>query len=81
MACGTPVVASRISAIAEVTGEAALLFDPHDAREMAEAIEAVLGNAELQKAMRQQGLVRAAQFSWGRTAAAILGMLKEAARR
>jgi glycosyltransferase involved in cell wall biosynthesis len=79
MACGTPVVASRTSSIPEVAGEAALLFDPYDVRDMAQAIEAVLGNAERQESMREQGLVRAAQFSWRRSATAILGILKEAA--
>jgi glycosyltransferase involved in cell wall biosynthesis len=81
MACGTPVVASRTSSIPEVAGEAALLFDPYDVRAMAQVIEVVLSNAERREAMRQQGLVRAAQFSWRRAATTILGMLNEAAMR
>jgi glycosyltransferase involved in cell wall biosynthesis len=81
MACGTPVVAARTSAIPEVAGGAALLFDPHDGRALAQAIEAVLSQAELREALRRRGLARAAHFSWQRTAAAILGILKEVGRR
>jgi glycosyltransferase involved in cell wall biosynthesis len=81
MACGTPVVASRTGAIAEVAGTAALLFDPHDAHDMAQTIAAVLGHTEMQEVMRRNGLARAAQFSWGRSATAILEIIKEAAKR
>jgi glycosyltransferase involved in cell wall biosynthesis len=81
MACGTPVIASRASAIPEVAGEAALLFDPHDVHDMAQTIAAVLGHPDRRETMRHRGLARATQFSWRRTATAILGLLKEAVTR
>ncbi len=69
MACGTPVVASTIPAITEVTGDAALLIPPQDASGLARAVEQVLADQTYADALRRKGLERAAQFTW-RTAAA-----------
>jgi glycosyltransferase involved in cell wall biosynthesis len=69
MACGTPVVASCISSIPEVGGEAALYFDPADTEAMTEAIRRPLRDAALCEKMRERGLAQAARFSWERAAA------------
>ena len=37
-ACGTPVIASSAASVPEVVGDATLLFDPEDARALAERI-------------------------------------------
>ncbi len=66
MACGAPVVAANISSIPEAAGEAALLFDPMNAAELAERMTAVLNDAELSATMRARGLRQAARFSWER---------------
>jgi glycosyltransferase involved in cell wall biosynthesis len=69
MACGTPVVTSRASSIPEVGGDAALYFDPASVGEMAETIRAMLCDPTTGEEKREQGLTRAAQFSWQRVAA------------
>jgi glycosyltransferase involved in cell wall biosynthesis len=51
----------------EVVGDAALLFDPHDPKAIADAVREVL--AEPQPWI-ERGLAHAAQFSWDRTARA-----------
>ncbi len=76
MACGTPVVASRVSALPEVAGEAALLVDPRDVEALAEAMERVLGDEELRSDLRRRGLERAKEFSWDRCARETLAVLK-----
>lgn len=76
MACGTPVVASRVSALPEVAGEAALLVDPHDVETLAGAMERVLGDEELRSDLRRRGLERAKEFSWDRCARETLAVLK-----
>jgi glycosyltransferase involved in cell wall biosynthesis len=81
MACGTPVIASHTSAIPEVTGDAAVLIDPQDVPALAASMHAVLVNPEVREALRQRGLARAAQFSWDRTARAVLHILAKAAER
>ena len=68
MACGAPVVCSNASSLPEVAGDAARYFDPTQVEEMAEAILTVWRDGALQEAMRQQGLARAARFSWERAA-------------
>lgn len=66
MACGTPVVAANTSSLPEAAGDAGLLFDPHDAAQLAERITAVLTNPDLAAAMREKGLQQASRFSWAR---------------
>ena len=47
MACGTPVVAGNNSSIPEVVGDAALLVQPNDTRELSETIAKVLSDDNL----------------------------------
>ncbi len=73
MARGVPVACSEASSLPEVAGDAALMFDPHDERAMAAAIERLLSLDESARArMREQGLARAGRFTWERTARATL---------
>jgi len=68
LACGAPSIVSRASSLPEVVGDAALLVDPHDTDALAAALTQALAKGELAAALRQAGPVRAAQFSWQRTA-------------
>jgi glycosyltransferase involved in cell wall biosynthesis len=68
MACGTPVVCSHTSSLPEVGGDAACYFDPTDVAAMTDALRTVWKNEALRETMRQDGLARAAQFSWARAA-------------
>jgi glycosyltransferase involved in cell wall biosynthesis len=80
MACGTPVVTSNVSALPEVAGDAALLVDPGDPSQIADAIERLLTQDELRSGLRARGLVRAARFTWEETAKRTASLLHEAAR-
>jgi glycosyltransferase involved in cell wall biosynthesis len=74
MACGTPTAAANVSAIPEVVGEAALLFDPYNADELTARITAVLDNADLAADLSSKGIIQAQKFSWaqsGRDLAAV----------
>jgi glycosyltransferase involved in cell wall biosynthesis len=71
MACGAPVIASRIPAIEETTGGAALLFDPRSVGELAQKILELLDDEDgenARRALATAGQRRAAEFSWERTA-------------
>lgn len=68
MACGTPTITSNTSSIPEVTGQAALLINPHDMYDLAGQIVKVLNDESLQHKMRQDGLAQSAQFTWKRCA-------------
>ncbi|HEX5423399.1 MAG TPA: glycosyltransferase family 1 protein [Candidatus Acidoferrales bacterium] len=67
MACGTPVVTSKSSALPEVAGDAALLVDPESPEEIAEALERVMLDESLRGVLRERGISRAHQFSWSTT--------------
>jgi glycosyltransferase involved in cell wall biosynthesis len=71
MACGTPVVTSRISSLPEVVGDAALLVDPYSVEDIAGALERVLGDDALRASLVVRGRARAQSFSWERSARAI----------
>lgn len=66
--CGTPVITSDRGAMPEVAGNAAVLVDPNDHRQIAEKIRDVVSNRELQDDLSRAGLERASQFSWARAA-------------
>jgi glycosyltransferase involved in cell wall biosynthesis len=68
MAAGAPVITSSVSSLPEVAADAALLVDPHDVREIRDALERLLGDAALRESLRGRGRARAAGFSWERTA-------------
>ncbi len=72
MARGVPVACSNASSLPEVAGEAALLFDPHDERAIAVALERLLSKSDQDRAeverLRARGLERAREFTWERTA-------------
>jgi len=65
MACGCPVASSDAAALPETVGDAACLFDPHDPRAIADAVDAVLGDP---RPWVERGFARAAAFSWDETA-------------
>jgi glycosyltransferase involved in cell wall biosynthesis len=77
MACGCPVVTSDISCMPETAGGAALLSDPNDPASIARAMVEAAGPGR--DRLRDLGLRRAGQFTWGATAAATLDVYREAA--
>ena len=62
MACGTPVVATRVGGLPEliIDGETGMLVPPEDARAMADALLAVLRDRELAARLGAAGRARAA---------------------
>jgi glycosyltransferase involved in cell wall biosynthesis len=77
MACGTPVVASDVTALREVAGGAAALVPPGDAPALAAAMARVLADPAAAAAAREAGLRRAGAFSWTRTAARLWELAHE----
>jgi glycosyltransferase involved in cell wall biosynthesis len=67
MACGCPVVASRIPSSLEVAGKCAIYFEPSDVDELLAALD--VASVEGRNATRvQQGLERVQRFSWDQSA-------------
>lgn len=68
MACGAPAVASNVTSLPEVVGDAGITVDPTDVRALAAALHRVLSDDALRAELRAKSLARAAQFTWQRTA-------------
>ncbi len=68
MAAGRPVIASRIGGLPDVVvdGESGFLTSPGDAAALRQAMERLLGDANLRERMSQAAERRAAEFSAGR---------------
>lgn len=81
MTCGTPLVTSRVNGLAELAGDAALLVDPGNAAEIAEAALRVLCDPALAARLRAAGLARSQAFSWETCARRTLDILEQAARK
>lgn len=68
MACGAPVISSRIPSIMEVLGDAAHLVSPVDVHALSESMIQLWENADERHRLSEAGKARSAQFSWERTA-------------
>lgn len=79
MACGTPVLTSNTTAIAEVVGDAGILVDPTDVGNIAERLLQLCRSSELRDALRARGLERAAQLTWARSARKTMAILQDVA--
>jgi glycosyltransferase involved in cell wall biosynthesis len=77
MACGCPVIGANAGAIPEVTGGAAMLFDPHSPAELSQAILKVTGEPAVRRDLVERGLARVREFTWERTARETLEVFKE----
>ena len=78
MARGVPVACSDRSSLPEVAGDAALLFDPADAAQIAAAIERLLYEPGLAERLSAAGRAQAATFTWQRTAELTLDAYRRA---
>lgn len=79
LACGTPVLSSNNSSIPEVAEDAALLVDPMDEEAIAQGILRIMEDRDLREQLVQDGLNRARNFSWRKTARKTLEVYRELA--
>ncbi|HVF86025.1 MAG TPA: glycosyltransferase family 1 protein, partial [Pyrinomonadaceae bacterium] len=81
MACGAPVIASRVKSVTETVGTAARIIEATDVGRLAENIVELLRNEGTRSCLAAAGRERAAQFTWERTARATLEVYREALAR
>ncbi len=75
MSYGVPVICSKTSSMPEVLGDAGILIDPQDYYSIAEEIQKVLDNDDLQSQMYMNSLRRSKYFSWDKAAAEMYDIL------
>lgn len=78
MARGVPVACARRSALPEVAGDAALLFDPEDQQDLDGAVRRLLEDRALADRLAARGREQAARSSWRRTGEASLAGYRRA---
>ncbi|HKJ78162.1 MAG TPA: glycosyltransferase family 1 protein [Prolixibacteraceae bacterium] len=62
MACGCPVLTSNVSCLPETAGEAALLCDPLDEKDIGKKLSELLENEETKKSLIEKGKERSMLF-------------------
>ena len=77
MACGTPVIASDVTSLPEVIGDAGIMVDPKDIDGLTKAMGRLLTDAGLKNEMRERGLKRAKLFQADEIARKILNTFEE----
>lgn len=74
MACGKPVVATRVGGIPELVTDGAdgVLVEPGDVKGLADGILRILADPALRKRMGAAGRLKVKQYSWDSTARVVL---------
>jgi glycosyltransferase involved in cell wall biosynthesis len=81
MGRGAPVVAADAMSLPEVAGDAAVLVDPTDQAAIDRAVARVVADAGLRAELARRGPLRAAAFTWERTARATVASYRRALAR
>ncbi len=68
MSHGAPVASSNATCLPEVSGEAAIYFDPKNTIEMAQKIDRVISNHAIRAQLVKKGQIQVAKYSWARMA-------------
>lgn len=72
MQCGVPVLASRVTSIPELGVDAIHYADPADTVDIADGITQLIESEDYRNELRAKGFEQVKNFSWGKTAKAIL---------
>jgi len=76
---GVPIIASTVSSLPEVLGDAAFYVNPWNVAELAEAMDFLLHNEEMRAKLSQAGKQQAAKFQNQESAAKLLRIFEEVA--
>jgi len=80
MACGTPVITSNVFAMPEIAGDAALLVDPKNHDQIADAICRIISDPVFAKQLSEKGKTQSGKFSWNKMAHDYLKIYNEIIR-
>lgn len=72
MAVGCPVLASNATSLPEVVGSGGVLFDPHNADELANLLDRLLLDPTWRAELQGMSKIRGGDFSWDKTASQTL---------
>jgi len=75
--CGCPVIASNVSSLPEASGGAALLVDPLNIDDIADAMRKIVEEEKLRLGLMKRGFENADRYSWSQTARVLYQMLQD----
>ena len=78
MAAASPVLASSTTAVGELATGAALTVDPLDEDAIMQGMQRLIEDTDLAEQLRQAGVTRAADYTWGRTIETLLHSWRQA---
>jgi glycosyltransferase involved in cell wall biosynthesis len=81
MACGAPVITSRIPSLMETVGSAARLVDPSNTEDVARAMAEMLSDVKVREHYAELGSNHVRKFSWEQTALETLEVYRSALKR
>lgn len=76
-AMGCPVISSSSTSLPEILGDSALYCDPYDVCDISKKIRYLVSDNDLQESLRKSGAQNISNYSWGRSAKELLGILRE----
>lgn len=77
MQCDVPVIASNVTSVPEVVGNAGLLVNPFNIDEIKDAMIAIYTNNNLRSTLIKKGTERRSQFQWKNTAKEIWSSMQK----
>lgn len=75
---GAPVISSNATCLPEIYGDAAIYFNPHDIKDMADKIIRLLSSDSLRKELISKGYSQAKKYSWQKMAEQTLSIYNKA---
>jgi glycosyltransferase involved in cell wall biosynthesis len=78
MQCDVPVIASEVTSIPEVSGEAALYVNPHSTESISDAMTTLYKNPSLRQSLIEKGQIQRRKFSWDITSKKLWECIKKA---
>lgn len=76
-ACGCPVITSTVSSCPEVAGDAALLVNPYDVNQIANAMITIAKDENLQKQLKEKGFKNMQKYSWEMCATSMVQLFED----
>ncbi|PHV33807.1 mannosyl transferase [Janthinobacterium sp. BJB312] len=78
MACGVPVLTSNTTCLPEIAGNAAILVDPMNVKEITAGISRLCSDLNLRNELRAKGIEQAGHFSWDKTVQKVASVFESA---
>ncbi len=79
-AAETPVITSNNGALAEISGEGALLVNPLDINDIARGLNEIHKNTSLRRSLTEAGKIELNRFNWDNSAQICSGIITQLAK-